>query len=374
MVVCRRRNAGSSGGDATMTTDGHPVLRIESPPAVREAHRLPIGHSIMGRDHDVGVSIPSEYVSRRHAELSWDGDRLRIRDLGSRNGTRVNGRPATDWTDLADGDVIRFGTVEAVVDVPTTDAPNPRPRTRDPEPVDASSVSTGAPPVAGVRDAPLSQVPIFVSHSSEDKASARAIADHLHRRGWRVWIDEAGIAGGKQWHSELIRALEAAWVVLLVVSLHSMRSRWVIREVQAADRLGLSVIPVVVDEAPYPDELRMILSGVQQIPLTERSDAARRNQQLSNLEHALIVAARAGRTVEPGRVLTMIGSLILGIGMVGCVLGFALFAYLGITEVSGPPTGGGIPPPFIGWGVFAASIVVAGVGEAMRRAGLKKGI
>lgn len=357
-----------------MTTDRDPVIRIESPPTAGATHRLPTGTSIVGRDRDVGVSIPSEYVSRRHAELHWDGDRLGIRDLGSRNGTRVNGRPATDWIDLTHGDMIRFGSVEAVVDAPEIDARRPQPRTRDPGPVDEPSATPTDPPVAGVRDAPLSQVPIFVSHSSEDKASVRAIADYLHRRGWSVWIDEAGIVGGKQWHSELIRALEAAWVVLLVVSFHSMRSRWVIREVQAADRLGLSVIPVVVDEAPYPDELRMILSGVQQIPLTERSDPARRNQQLSRLEHSLILAARAGRTIEPGRVLTMIGSLILAIGMVGCVLGFALFAYLGITEVNSPSTGGGIPPPFIGWGVFAASIVVAGIGEAMRRAGLKKGI
>lgn len=357
-----------------MATDRQPVIRIESPPTARGTHHLAIGSSIVGRDRDAGVSIPSEYVSRRHAELSWDGDRLGIRDLGSRNGTRVNGRPATEWIDLADGDVIRFGAVEAVVDAPETNTRRPKPRERDPGTSYEPSASTSAHPVAGVRDVPLSQVPIFVSHGSEDKASARAIADYLHRRGWSVWIDESGIAGGKQWHSELIRALEAAWVVLLVVSLHSMRSRWVIREVQAADRLGLSIIPVVVDEAPYPDELRMILSGVQQIPLTERSDPGQRNQQLSRLEHALILAARAGRTIEPGRVLTIIGTFILAIGMVGCVLGFALFAYLGITEVNSPPTGGGIPPPFIGWGVFAASIVVAGIGEAMRRAGLKKGI
>ena len=357
-----------------MRTDHPAAIRIESPPAARATHRLPIGNSIVGRDRDVGLSIASEHVSRHHAELYWDGDHLSIRDLGSRNGTRVNGRPATDWTDLADGDVIRFGTVEAVVDVPGVDARRLKRQGGDQGPDDEPSAAPNDPSPARVRDSPLSQVPIFVSHSSEDKASARAIANHLHRRGWSVWIDEAGIAGGKQWHSELIRALEAAWMVLLVVSFHSMRSRWVIREVQAADRLGLSIIPVVIDEAPYPDELRMILSGVQKIPLTERSDAARRNQQLSNLERSVILTARAGRTVEPGRVLTMIGSLILAIGLVGCVLGFALFAYLGITQVNSPSTGGGIPPPFIGWGVFAASIFVAGIGEAMRRAGLKKGI
>lgn len=83
-----------------------------------------------------------------------------------------------------------------------------------------------------------------------------------------MWIDEAGIAGGKDWRQELVRALEQTWVVVLLISLNSMRSKWVTREIQAADRLGKQIIPVVVDEAPYPDALRMILGGVQQIQLT----------------------------------------------------------------------------------------------------------
>ena len=303
------------------------------------------------------MPLPSEHVSRHHAELSWNGERLCVRDLGSRNGTIVNGRPIIGWVDLADGDVIRFAGIDGVVKAgghrvqPT--AAQDRPRRPD---------------------LPVSQVPVFVSHSSQDKASARDIARYLGHRGWTVWIDEAGIAGGKEWHGELIRALESTWVVLIVISIHSMRSRWVIREVQAADRLGLRVVPVVVDDAPYPDELRMILSGVQQVDLTERSDADRRNQQLHRLDEALIHAARAGRRPERGRSLTAVGSFVRAVGMVGIVGGFALFAYLGFTEVNNPSIGDGIPRPFIGWAVFAVFIVVAGIGEAMYRAGLKRGI
>ncbi|HEX6256916.1 MAG TPA: TIR domain-containing protein [Euzebyales bacterium] len=359
-----------------MTTNRDPaVIRVESPPEARATHRLPVGRSIVGRDPAAGVAIASEYVSRRHAELHWDGDRVSVRDLGSQNGTHVNDRPATDWVDLSDGDVIRFGPVEAVVEVPAASTRSGLSATRDQMGADDLPAAPRDAPVATARTVPLSQVPIFVSHSSEDKTAARMIADHLRRRGWNVWIDEAGIAGGKEWHGELMRALEAAWIVLLVVSFHSMRSRWVIREVQAADRLGLKVIPVVVDDAPYPDELRMILSGVQQLPLTERRDAARRNRQLAGLDDALLLAARAGREGRPGKVLIAIGSVISAIGAIGCIVGFALFAYLGFAEVNDPSIGGGgIPPPFIGWGVFAASIVVVGVGQALRRAGLKKGI
>jgi hypothetical protein len=358
-----------------MITNRQPaVIRIESPVGARASHSLPIGRSTVGRDPDVGVSIPSEYVSRRHAELHWDGEHLSVRDLGSQNGTHVNDRPAGDWVELSDGDAVRFGPVEAVVDLHGPAAGHSSSDTQEPTPPPEPPAARRVGPTAA-RTAPPSQVPIFVSHSSEDKAAARTIADHLTRAGWTVWIDEAGIAGGKQWHGELMRALEDAWIVLLVVSFHSMRSRWVVREVQAADRLELTVIPVVVDDAPYPDELRLILSGVQQVPLTEGRDAGRRKRQLANLDEALLQAARAGRPGRPGTALIAVGTTVTAIGAIGCLIGFALFAYLGITEVSDPSIGGGgIPRPFIGWGLFAVSVVIVGVGQGIRRSGLKKGI
>jgi hypothetical protein len=219
-----------------------------------------------------------------------------------------------------------------------------------------------------------SEVPVFISHSAKDKAAARAISRYLQSRGWRVWIDEVGIAEGKKWHGALMNALESTWVVLLVVSINSMRSKWVVREVQAADRLGKEIIPVVVDDAPYPDELRMILGGVQRLDLTERQDENRRNHQLSRLDNALIEAGRTRVRTPPGRALIAVGTVIAAIGVIGVVLGFALFVYLGISEVGHPSFGGGIPRPVYGWGLFAISAVIAGAGASMRRAGRKKGI
>jgi hypothetical protein len=223
-------------------------------------------------------------------------------------------------------------------------------------------------------NAPISTIPIFVSHSSEDKSVVRPLARYLERRGWRVWIDEEGIAAGKAWHGALIQALEATWAVVLVVSCHSMLSRWVIREIQAADRLGKQIIPLVIDDAPYPDELRMILSSVQRLDFTERTDADRRNRQLSRLDGALIRAAQTHRRTPPGRALIAAGRVVTAIGVVGLVLGFALFAYLGYSAASAAPFGGGSGSPVYGWGVFMASMVVTGIGESMRRAGLKRGI
>ncbi len=375
-----------------MTGSGRrpPTLWIVLPSGEQVPHRLAPGSTLVGRDLDVRVRIPSEEVSRHHAELTWDGEHLFVRDLDSRNGTRVNGRPVEGWVEVHDGDVVRFAGADALVEaggeasepthVPPTVPPfPPSPPRRFPDlagetppyPVPPSVVAAGPASRGGPRP---SQVPVFVSHSSEDKRVTRMMADYLRRHGWKVWIDEVGIAGGKQWHSELIRALESSWVVLLLVTYHSMRSRWVVREIQAADRLGLTVIPVVVEDAPYSDELRMILAGVQRVEITE-TDSDRLRAQLARLDEALALAARRGRPTRPGRVLTTVGTAVRTVGMIGALAGFLLFAYLGYLEVSDPQwPEGGIPRPFYGWGVFMLFVVVTGIGEGIRRAGLRKGI
>ena len=62
----------------------------------------------IGRDEGCSVQLPGVDVSRRHARLHREGGQLLLTDLGSRNGTFVNGRPATSAR-LGCGDVLRLG-------------------------------------------------------------------------------------------------------------------------------------------------------------------------------------------------------------------------------------------------------------------------
>ncbi len=52
-------------------------------------------------------------ISSRHAVIEWQASVWRIRDLGSRNGTSVNGRRIQQWRRLKTGDVLRFAGVSA---------------------------------------------------------------------------------------------------------------------------------------------------------------------------------------------------------------------------------------------------------------------
>jgi EAL domain-containing protein (putative c-di-GMP-specific phosphodiesterase class I) len=76
----------------------------------------------VGRSPELQLVLPSAHVSKLHAEIYSDGLSLRVRDLGSRNGTFVNREPVTD-APLHDGDVLHFGDYEFRVarDVPERD-------------------------------------------------------------------------------------------------------------------------------------------------------------------------------------------------------------------------------------------------------------
>src|SRR5512132_302112 len=62
----------------------------------------------IGRDASNEISVADLSLSRRHCALSLIPGRWRIRDLGSSNGTFVNGMQITDHP-LADGDRIQAG-------------------------------------------------------------------------------------------------------------------------------------------------------------------------------------------------------------------------------------------------------------------------
>jgi hypothetical protein len=66
------------------------------------------GTHVIGRGQDSSFRLPDTGVSRRHLEINWDGRTATLNDLGSTNGTTVNGNPVQTWQ-LNDGDVIRVG-------------------------------------------------------------------------------------------------------------------------------------------------------------------------------------------------------------------------------------------------------------------------
>lgn len=72
------------------------------------SYTLQHGSNVIGRGQEGQFRLPDTGVSRKHIEIQWDGQSAMLADLGSTNGTTVNGTPVQTWQ-LADGDVIRVG-------------------------------------------------------------------------------------------------------------------------------------------------------------------------------------------------------------------------------------------------------------------------
>lgn len=58
-------------------------------------HQLRKGATIVGRGSDCDITIDDAGASRKHVEIIWDGDRAQVSDLGSTNGTKLNGKKLT---------------------------------------------------------------------------------------------------------------------------------------------------------------------------------------------------------------------------------------------------------------------------------------
>ncbi len=91
-------------------------LRILEPPA-QQGELYSLGDELtVGRGGGCGIVIVDDhYVSTVHARLFRRGDEVLVEDLGSRNGTFLNGTPVAGATRLRRGDRVQFGQTVAEV-------------------------------------------------------------------------------------------------------------------------------------------------------------------------------------------------------------------------------------------------------------------
>jgi pSer/pThr/pTyr-binding forkhead associated (FHA) protein len=83
-----------------------------------DGRRVQIGAEplVIGRLPECGVVLADSNVSRRHAELRRSGDSVVLTDLGSTNGTRVNGAPIRERV-LVSGDEVSVGSTRLIFEM-----------------------------------------------------------------------------------------------------------------------------------------------------------------------------------------------------------------------------------------------------------------
>jgi pSer/pThr/pTyr-binding forkhead associated (FHA) protein len=92
---------------------GSALLIVQRGPNAGSRFLLDTDVVTAGRHPDSDIFLDDVTVSRRHAEFRRDGDRTRVRDVGSLNGTYVN-RDRIDEVVLAGGDEVQIGKYRLV--------------------------------------------------------------------------------------------------------------------------------------------------------------------------------------------------------------------------------------------------------------------
>jgi pSer/pThr/pTyr-binding forkhead associated (FHA) protein len=120
------------------------------------AGRLALVHAgrayVVGRSEACALPLPVDEVSREHAALVRDAAGVVVRDLGSKNGVSVGGARVVGERRLADGELVRVGTVTLAFEDPAerylrelADAPQAPPASPAPLPAETSAAPAPAP-------------------------------------------------------------------------------------------------------------------------------------------------------------------------------------------------------------------------------------
>jgi len=89
------------------------MLRNGSPP---KGFRLSKASTVIGRREDCDLRIALGEISRKHCKLTQQDDTFRVEDLGSSNGTYVNGRRIRE-IEIEAGDTLQMGPVVFILQV-----------------------------------------------------------------------------------------------------------------------------------------------------------------------------------------------------------------------------------------------------------------
>ena len=99
-------------GDPFCGACGAPLGHAEAPLelVLSGGRRLAlVGDVVIGRAPGSTLQLDDPSVSRRHARIRYDGERWLVADLGSLNGTRLNGWRISEETEIRPGDRLSLG-------------------------------------------------------------------------------------------------------------------------------------------------------------------------------------------------------------------------------------------------------------------------
>jgi hypothetical protein len=156
---------------------------------------------------------------------------------------------------------------------------------------------------------------VFISYRRSDRDFVDDLIAELS--GYNCWRDTTGIAGGQVWREEIIRAIEAAYAMILVVSADTEQSKEVYAEYFYALGRKLPVIPLLIADCNLPFGLENINARLwyqdhQRVAKELRSDLDRYRAAASSIApasdiHVYLAALQMGYLMAVGNYTPLAG-------------------------------------------------------------------
>jgi TolB-like protein/Flp pilus assembly protein TadD len=110
---------------------------------------------------------------------------------------------------------------------------------------------------------------VFVSYASQDTAVANSVVENLEGKGIKCWMAPRDVKPGAQYADAIVRAINDAKAVVLVLSGSAVNSAHVAREVERAASKRKPIIPFRINNAALNPELEYFLSNSQWIDVPQ---------------------------------------------------------------------------------------------------------
>ncbi len=200
----------------------------------------------IGRGTTNRIIIIEPEVSRTHLRLTRTEEGFEVVDVGSTNGTSINGRELNHTHFLEEGDIMRIGANVTIQFSTNPDVFLSKKGTAVlEEKTDTKEISRkglGVPGLGGMRDTivvsevgtgvepeALADHVLLLYARSDWEQIVAPIFDHLAQVDIPVWVDQYLVQGGDDWIAAVEQARMECWLLMVVISRESVRLDHVVK-------------------------------------------------------------------------------------------------------------------------------------------------
>jgi TolB-like protein/tetratricopeptide (TPR) repeat protein len=134
---------------------------------------------------------------------------------------------------------------------------------------------------------------VFVSYARTDRERVMELVERMRSAGIGVWVDEGGIHGASLWGQEIVDAIDASKVMILMISDSSITSDNVVKELSIASEDKKPILPVYLHRSEIPKSMRYQLAGIQHIEFFEGQEGEAFQSMLVSLSRLGVSAGGA---------------------------------------------------------------------------------